>query len=207
MTKASEVLLRTRKKIQGIEKEYLKSVEFQFVAFDALRSFILRVRRSFMPGLGSIPALSKSYITARKGWQKGQAWFYATVDLTSRQKRSVIKGTSKLTLVDKGDGNVGSKKLIKFDANVPKLSDKTNPTKSNATATGQMLESMEIRMKSNGFTLFVPNTKRDGSDLTNSQVANLYSEKRNIFEFSEPELKRIIRNVKSDLLNIIRRLK
>lgn len=165
MTKASEVLLRTRKNIQGIEAQYVKSNEFKEVARKALIDFIKRVKRKLMPDLGEIPRLeSNPYIKLR-----------------TKNKSSL--------------GDLGK------------------PKTSNATATGQMLAAMNYEMKPNGFLLFVANTTRSrelsGSSpkLTNKEVAKYYSIKRDVFAFSEPELQRIIRNVRSDLLKIVRRLK
>ena len=165
MTKPSEVLLKVRKNIQGIERGYVKSEEFKLVAQNALIDFIKRVKRGFMPSLGEIPKLkSEPYIKVRTKYKSGL-------------------------------GELGK------------------PNKSNATATGQMLKSMLFKIKENGFTLFVPDSNRtrelSGSSpkLTNKEVAKYYSETRDIFDFSQPELDRIVRKIKSDLLKIVRRLK
>lgn len=169
MTKASDVLLRTRKNIQGIEQQYVKSEEFKQVAQGALIDFIKRVKRKFMPDLGEIPVFTK-----KNGVSK-------YVEMRERNKSS--------------------------------LGDLAKPKTSNATATGQMLKAMTYQMKSNGFLLFVQNTTRSkelsgaSPKLTNKEVAKYYSIKRDVFAFSEPELQRIIRKAKSDLLKIVRRLK
>lgn len=164
MTKPSEVILRVKKNIGGIEKEYVKSKEFQVVAENALIDFIKRVQRGFLPTLGKIPGFSEKYLDLRK----------------------------------KNKSNLG---------------DQAKPNKSNATATGQMLGAMTFKMKPNGFQLFVQSNARSKelsnsqSKLNNSEVAKYYSEKRDVFEFSEPELQRIVRRIKTDLLDIVRRLK
>lgn len=165
MVKPSQVILKVRKNIQGIEKVYVNSPEFKLVAGKALIDFIKRVKRGFMPDLGEIPSLENDQY----------------IELRTKNKSS--------------------------------LGDLAKPKKSNATATGQMLKAMKFQMKPNGFLLFVDSTKRAKeisgypSKLNNKEVASYYAKARNIFSFSAPELDRIIRNVRSDLLKLIRRLK
>jgi len=85
--------------------------------------------------------------------------------------------------------------------------------KSNATATGQMLDAMNYQMKARGFLLFVKTSSRSKelgnrkSSLTNYDVAGYYRLVRDIFDFSKPELDRITRKVRTDLLKIIRQSK
>lgn len=165
MTKPSDVILKVKKKIDGIEKEYVKSEDFKVVAESALIDFIKRVRRGLMPQLDQIEKLeSEAYLKLRRK-NKGQ------------------------------------------------LGEQGKPTKSNATATGQMLKAMKYKILPNGFLLFVDNSNRSkelsgaSPKLTNKEVAKYYSIKRDIFEFSDPEIQRIVRKAKADLLKLIRRLK
>lgn len=46
------------------------------------------------------------------------------------------------------------------------------PRKSNLTFTGQMLDSIEVEARRNGFTLKIPNTVRDDNAATNAWVAD-----------------------------------
>jgi len=131
----------------------------------------------------------------------------ALIDFIKRVKRGFLPSLSKINPLE-------SEAYIKLrERNRSKLGDKGKPKTSNATATGQMLNAMVYKMKPRGFTLFVDGTARTAElsgaspKLNNAEVAKYYSEKRAIFDFSEPELKRIIRNVKEDLLKIIRRSK
>lgn len=80
---------------------------------------------------------------------------------------------------------------------------------SNATATGQMLDAMISKVTTSGFSLIIQEKARtkelDGSSprISNSELASYYAIRRDIFEFSDPELKRIIRNIRSDLIKVI----
>lgn len=166
----SKVILKVKKEIEGIEKQYVNSAEFEAVAVSALAAFVARVRRGLMPSLSKILGFEKS-----------------------------------------DDGK--SKYIDIRKKNAGKLGELGKPTKSNATATGQMLSSMKHEMKPNGFTLLVPESSRSKelngspSKLTNKEVAKYYSIKRNIFDFSKPELERIKRKIRQDLMQIIRRAK
>lgn len=170
MTTPTEVILKVKKNIQNVEKEYVKSNEFESVAKNALIDFIKRVKRSLMPDLSKI-----------LGFEKDDSGKSKYIDLRKK--------------------------------NAGKLGDQGKATKSNATATGQMLSSMKHEMKPSGFTLLVQSTQRNGelngsaSKLTNKEVAKYYSIKRNIFDFSKPEIERIKRKIRQDLLQIIRRSK
>lgn len=84
---------------------------------------------------------------------------------------------------------------------------------SNATATGQMLDSIVWEITSVGFALVIRDTARSkeltgkDSKLNNAEVAGYYALIRPIFDFSEPELKRIIRNIRTDLIKTITKSK
>jgi len=171
MSKPHEVILKVKKQINGIEKEYLKSAEFETVARNALIDFIKRVKRGFMPSLGKIPEFKRP-----------------------------------------NDGKP-SKYIELRKKNANNLGDLAKPSKSNATATGQMLNAMIHQVTEKGFILYVRDSRR-GPDITgrpsrinNDELASYYAKERPIFDFSKPEIDRIIRNVRRDLLAIIRRLK
>lgn len=159
--KASQTLLRVKKRVENVEEVYLASPEFKAVALSSLFEFIKRVKRGLMPSLGKIADLGDKYKEIRK----------------------------------KNSGNLGQQ---------------TRPGTSNATATGQMLDAMDYEMRPTGFKLFVKPTKRGKdisgypSKLTNSEVAGYYSIRRKIFAFSKPELERIRRTIRRDLLKLLR---
>jgi len=131
----------------------------------------------------------------------------AAVDFVNRVKRGFMPDLSKIAGFT-SEAYIKARK--KFRSN---LGDRATPTKSNATATGQMLADIVYRMTPSGFRIFINGTSRrpgmDGrpSKLTNAEVARYYSEKRDIFDFSEQEIQKIIRKVRTDLLKIVRRLK
>ena len=83
--------------------------------------------------------------------------------------------------------------------------------KSNATATGQMLDAMISRITTAGFILEVRNSTRNkelggrASKLTNAEVASFYAQNRDIFGFSDPELNRIIRNIRKDITDAVKK--
>lgn len=52
------------------------------------------------------------------------------------------------------------------------------PKRSNLTLTGQMLDSMTVNAQSQKVEILIPNTKRRGSRLSNSDVAELVSRER-----------------------------
>ena len=127
----------------------------------------------------------------------------ALEDFIKRVKRGIMPDMAKIPAL-------GSEAYIelrkKYSGNLGRLA---KATKSNATATGQMLDAMTYEMTQQGFILFVADSQRNGelsgsdSKLSNKEVAAYYSKARNIFDFSKPELNRIIRTIKSDLTKII----
>lgn len=157
---ASEQLIAINKKYNKIIPDYLKSKEFELVAKTALKSFIDRVKRGFMPDMSKIPDFTSD------------AYF----ELRNRYKANL--------------GRLGKVK------------------KSNATATGQMIDSMLHEVTRDGFFLYVSESTRKGelngspSKLTNAEVAAWYNLNRNIFDFSKPETQRIIRLIRSDLTKL-----
>lgn len=165
MSKNTDKIKATIKKLEGLKSEYISSSEFDEVAEKALINFVKRVRRGLMPDLSAIPALeSKAYLKLRKDFS--------------------------FQLGELGKVN-----------------------KSNATATGQMLEAMAFEIVKNGFKLLVKSTSRQGelgdrkSKIDNRKLAEHYSETRDIFDWSAPEIERIKRDIKKDLLKLIREVK
>jgi hypothetical protein len=79
------------------------------------------------------------------------------------------------------------------------LGEDTSPSKSNATLTGSMLKAMDIKASSKEFTVFIKNSAREGSSLTNAQVAALYELTRTFLGLTTGE-KRIITQRFEDIL-------
>ncbi len=67
------------------------------------------------------------------------------------------------------------------------------PGRSNATLTGQMLNSMRDIVTLKGFKIYIPATKRNGSKLTNAQVYEFFSKDRPFFAITPGEM-RILQN-------------
>lgn len=81
----------------------------------------------------------------------------------------------------------------------------TTPKKSNATATGQMLDSMQGERKGLRFTFsFKGNRKGElggyRSRISNSEVARWYGKKRSFFTLSKTERQNVIRQI-SEIMN------
>jgi hypothetical protein len=85
----------------------------------------------------------------------------------------------------------------------PKLSSFTSVGKSNLTNTGQMLDNIKLKSVSTGRATLHITGKRDGSKLTNDEVAGFVSEKRPFFHLSKTELKQIALLFQSVLRKII----
>lgn len=68
-----------------------------------------------------------------------------------------------------------------------------SPGRSNATFTGQMLNSMRDIATLKGFKIYIPPTKRNGSKLTNAQVYKFFSKDRPFFAVTPGEM-RILQN-------------
>jgi hypothetical protein len=128
----------------------------------------------------------------------------ALVNFIKRVKRGLMPDLSAIPGFT-SESYVKRRKQFSFQ-----LGELGKPNKSNATATGQMLEAMAKEITATGFKLIVQSTGRVGelgdgkSRHTNKRIAEYYSMKREIFEFSKPELERMIREVKRDLLKLIR---
>lgn len=130
----------------------------------------------------------------------------ALVDFIKRVKRSLMPDLSPIDPLDE-------KYKAYRKKNSSDLGEQAKANKSNATATGQMLKAMTHQMKPNGFLLYVKSSSRSKelgnrkSSLNNYDVAGYYRLRRDIFDFSKPEIDRIVRKCRTGILNIIRRSK
>jgi hypothetical protein len=134
----------------------------------------------------------------------------------------VVEGIKKRTKLSKGvDANDKPlKKLLplqseKYKAirkkNKSRLSKDTTPARSNATATGQMLDSITGSQNGTKFSFeFKGSRKPDitgrDSGLTNSEVAKYYQEKRPFFYLSKPEKNNLIRKIRDVITKRIKNL-
>lgn len=64
-----------------------------------------------------------------------------------------------------------SKPYIKYRSKLAKLGTEGKPGKSNLTLTGQMLDSIDVEGRRNGFSLKIKDNVRNGSTLTNRKVS------------------------------------
>lgn len=150
-----------------------------------------------------IEAINKKYQKVIPTYLKSKAFeeiaMKALEDFIKRVKRSLMPDLSKIP--ELSDSYIETRQ--KYKANLGKLA---KASKSNATATGQMLDSMIAEVTVSGFALIIQDTARNkelsgaSSKLTNAEVAGYYALNRPIFEFSKPELQRIIRNIRADLI-------
>lgn len=87
----------------------------------------------------------------------------------------------------------------------PRLHSTASPGRSNLTMTGQMLEALKYEVDK-GIRIFIANTGRDDSDLSNSEVAALASLKRPFLAVTDEEMKVVNRMYKDEINRLIRRL-
>jgi hypothetical protein len=127
----------------------------------------------------------------------------ARLEFVKRARRGLMPDLSKIPSLS--DEYVETRKRFKND-----LSEFTKPKKSNATATGQMLEAMVYEVTKLGFILYIKDSSRTRmfggtkSKLNNAEVAKYYNKNRKIFELSAPEEERIRRKIRTDLLKLMR---
>lgn len=115
--------------------------------------------------------LSPSYKLARKGYAQGGAMFNAT------------------------DRN-GKKKLVQFQTKGSKPKGfGFSPNKSNLTLTGNMLDSIVVKVQEASVLISIASTSRPDSDLNNREVAELVSKERPFFDLTESERTRIVNEV------------
>lgn len=115
--------------------------------------------------------LSPSYKLARKGYQQGGAMFNAT-------------------------GPNGRKKLVQFKTRGAKPTGfGFSPNKSNLTLSGQLLDSIIVKVQNTSVLISIPSTSRTDSDFDNREVAELVSKERPFFDLTESERTRIVNEV------------
>lgn len=73
-------------------------------------------------------------------------------------------------------GRLYEKVEVNFNVGVPALGEFGKASKSNLTFSGQMLSSMTFNIRKYGFTVYIPNTLRRGSKITNAQLAQYVSQ-------------------------------
>lgn len=132
------------------------------------------------------------------------------VKLKPLSKSYIAQREGKLTFMTLKNGQVipvdlgkyGKKNKVSFR---PILGVFGRPRKSNATFTGEMLESLSLRSTSEGFQLLIMNYRRkDDSGLTNYQVAKYYSEDRPFFALTSGEIRIIARELENIVKDLIK---
>jgi hypothetical protein len=97
----------------------------------------------------------------------------------------------------------GKKNKVSFK---PTLGLFGRPNKSNATFSGEMMESINLRYSSEGFQLLIMNSKRgDDSGLTNLKVNQYYSADRPYFALTQGEVRILTRELEKIVKEIIER--
>jgi len=130
-------------------------------------------------GPARLTPLSPSYIEARQG----KAIYFTRGDKVIRVPASKSFRIAKPTF-----GPFGS------------------PGKSNLTYSGQMLQSISIQASARGFRVYVPNTKRSGSSLTNADVAKLVQDNgRPFFALTQDEIQILVREIQREVRKLTRR--
>lgn len=126
--------------------------------------------------------LSKSYIAYREG----KVAFFKTKD--GRVVPLDLKGYARK--------NVGGKRS--FETFAPKLGKYGRPRKSNATLTGEMMDSILLKTSVDGFQLIISsNSRKDDSGLTNKKVSEYYSEARPFFALTAGEIRILTKELES----------
>jgi hypothetical protein len=99
-------------------------------------------------------------------------------------------------------------RLVKFNVNNPPvLGEFASFKRSNLTLSGRMLSSMKARTRNFGFTIAIPNTSREGDELTNAEIARIHDDgDRPFFHLTESELKQIKSKVQKQVQSKIRKL-
>ncbi len=93
-------------------------------------------------------------------------------------------------------------RLRAFEPNVPpNLSSQTTPAKSNLTRLGEMLKSLTGRVKDNQILINVKGRRKDGSGLTNEEVAEyVEAQGRRFLDLTNGEKNSLIRKIKERVL-------
>lgn len=126
--------------------------------------------------------LSKSYIAYREGkvqFFRGKDGHIYPVDLKGYARK-----------------NIGGKKA--YQAFAPQLGPFGSPRKSNATFSGEMMESIFMRSTDEGFQLLIATrTRKDNPRLTNKRVSEYYSKDRPFFALTAGEVRILTRELES----------
>lgn len=94
-------------------------------------------------------------------------------------------------------------KFVEFKIKRPRLGERGSPGRSNLTLTGQMLDSIDYKVTKNGITIFIPDSFREGTHLTNADVARFVTEQgRPFFELTDKE----VTSVQKTIINKLREL-
>lgn len=101
----------------------------------------------------------------------------------------------------------GAKKIgAKYKDFAPTLGAFGRPRKSNATFTGEMMESLILRSSDEGFQIIINDKRRsDDSGLTNRRVSEYYSEDRPFFALTSGEIRILTRELEKIIQDIINR--
>lgn len=86
---------------------------------------------------------------------------------------------------------------VQFRVRKPSLGKFGSAGRSNLTLTGQMLDSIQSRVSRNAIRVFIPNTPRSDSELSNAEIAKEVSKDRPFFAISKSEA-RILAQVYDD---------
>jgi hypothetical protein len=94
------------------------------------------------------------------------------------------------------------RKRLKKDG---RLSPKTTPSKSNLTATGQMLDSVTVKASDGKALIQVTGTRKEGG--SNKDVAGYVSEKRPFLNISKAELNGLNRFIRETFEKVLNKIK
>ena len=87
-------------------------------------------------------------------------------------------------------------KFVEFKIKKTKLGNFGSAGRSNLTRTGQMLDSIDFKVTRNGVTIFIPDSPREDSALSNADVAKFVTKQgRSFFELTDSEVGSIQRTI------------
>lgn len=101
----------------------------------------------------------------------------------------------------------GEKVKVSINVGKPALGEFGTPEKSNLTFTGQLLASISINIKKFGFTIYIPETKRRGENITNAQLARYVSQNgRPFMNLTAGEIRIVKSRMKKTIQKSLKRL-
>lgn len=151
--------------------------------------------KSSSPSQQKLKALSKSYIAYRNGemtfrrGRSGKAYPVFNKPQAILEVGKEVKSGKKGAHVKIKVSHYNSQSAFKK----PDLGEFGAPARSNLTLSGQMLSSITEATTLDGFRIFIPNTARNGSKLTNAKVYEYVSKERPFFALTNGEF-RILQN-------------